>query len=809
MATQASVTFLINLLMRGGDDVRAQMAAFNGAVSGSQSQVQQLSVSAQQLEAKITHTGHSMAQVMAQTAGATTQSTQRQMSALERLGDKFDSVRQRMRDGLPAFQQKMTHAGTMAGGAAIVGSALVRPYAELESAVTDLKMSLMDARGAVGSEFGGIMKAAADMGNTLPGTTKDFVAAAVTLKKLGMSTDKLEAGMRAAGEMAVILQIDPAQAAMLVSKSAEGYKLAGDELPKFANWLQKVSYASGLNPEQMKESIAYQSATTGMLGIKGFEKAKVNTAIMAMGGQNSLEGSSFGTNYAQMLQRLSKGPELMAQAKKGMKASAQAQLDKAGIKFDFFDKKGNFVGERAMVKELEKIKTIKNLFGEKAAMDIANAMFGDQGSRPALLLAEEGVKGLDKMVADIENRAESSLMLKARTDTYKGHKDALEGTFEGLKATVGEPLGEALKPVISMANKVVGEAADYLKENKHLAAQVGAVSVGAGAIAAKGVWDFVAQKLGGNVGAVLNKSPALLGAGGAAVAAATTAISQLKGPMPVIVVNAAELRGLGGGAAPTGGQNKGVILGADGKPINTTAAAAGAAGAAAAGQVAVEAVKKAGVLSQAGQFLKGAARTGAFSVAIGAMEAGTVIYDDKKDKSQKAYEVGEITASTAGGVLGGAAAGALVGSVVPIIGTAIGALIGGLAGSWAGGAGYRALIDSPEKRRQDALDKMQFGRGKRGDLPESPLPEFLTDANGTPLSGSLTQSPAYLAANNPSANPQMQAALETLKQPTKVELQPSQMTIKIDTPEGYNATAQLTSPSFKLDGGSTAPWARN
>lgn len=78
-----------------------------------------------------------------------------------------------------------------------------------------------------------------------------------------------------------------------------------------------------------------------------------------MGTQVGLEGASFGTNFSMFLQRMAKGLEMLAMARRGMKSEAQAILKDLGINFDFFDQAGNFKGIEAMAKEQGKLEQSK------------------------------------------------------------------------------------------------------------------------------------------------------------------------------------------------------------------------------------------------------------------------------------------------------------------------------------------------------------------------------------------------------------------------------------------------------------------
>jgi hypothetical protein len=193
------------------------------------------------------------------------------------------------------------------------------------------------------------------------------------------------------------------------------------------------------------------------------------------------------------------------------------------------------------------------------------------------------------------------------------------------------------------------------------------------------------------------------------------------------------------------------------------------------------------------------------------------------DKAGRRGEIaGQTTAAIAGGLAGkvagkaigavggrlaGMAMGAAMGSVIPIVGTILGGAAGLVLGS--------VLAEPMGEMGKGIGERLQGNAaGSNAAMAEQAQYDPMT---GMQIGGfgaatpSLLREPAYAALSNPAAtnNTQTQATLEALKQPTKVELQPSQMTIKIDAPEGYSASAQLTSPSFKLDGGSTAPWARN
>ena len=113
------------------------------------------------------------------------------------------------------------------------------------------------------------------------------------------------------------------------------------------------------------------------------------------------------------------------------------------------------------------------------------------------------------------------------------------------------------------------------------------------------------------------------------------------------------------------------------------------------------------------------------TVALGAMEAGSILMDDEMTGDQKVNAGAKLAGGTAGAAAGfstGAAIGATVGSIVPFVGTAIGGGLGGLvggglgylAGEYLGGMGAEASGFSAEaKTEQEVINEKKLKNDKR------------------------------------------------------------------------------------------------
>lgn len=387
--------------------------------------------------------------------------------------NKVQASMKKLSDQANHFGRQATANGMIAGAAVMKP---IQAFTELEDATTDLKIAMLDNLGQVPKQFEAINQQAIQLGNLLPGTTADFIGVARALQEQGTGMDTiLNGGLKAASYLGVLLKIPGHEAGEMVAKLRESYGLADNELEKMADLVQKARFAFGMTPDDIKVASSYAGATQNVLGIKGVENAKKLLALQGMGAGVSLEGSSWGTNFAMMMTRLSKGPLMLAEAKKGMKAEAQDMMDSLKLSFDFYDAAGHFKGLDAMVKELEKLQIIKAKFGEKGALDVAEAMFGTEAGRPAMIIAEKGMAGYMEAMQKMERQASLQQRIELSLKTMKNTWDALTGTATNALAMIGEPLAQILYPFIVQLNEIIsGPIMAWIGQHQQLVGVLGA-----------------------------------------------------------------------------------------------------------------------------------------------------------------------------------------------------------------------------------------------------------------------------------------------------------------------------------------------
>lgn len=362
---------------------------------------------------------------------------------------RFDENNQRR---LGNARSEFANASIAAGVGLYGASKVMQAFMQQEDAATDLKIAMMDKKGLIG-QFQALNKEVIFLGNQLPGTTTDFYRLAQTLKEQGISDSKLvNGGLRTSAYLNTLLNMDQQTGGAFFAKLIEAHGLGEQDFGKGADIVQRAKFAFGLSKDNMYESMKYYSPNINMLGLKGTDNMQKLFAVQGMGAQVGLEGSSFGTNFAMMLARMAKGQDMVMNAKKGMKAEARDMLEGSGVSFDFWDKKGNFLGVDNMVKQLEKLNVIKQKYGEKGALEVADAVFGTEAGRPAMIIAQKGFAGYQKNLELMQQQADMAQRIAAKTATLSNAWDAAKGTFVNFLASVGEQFAPELKNLAKSAN---------------------------------------------------------------------------------------------------------------------------------------------------------------------------------------------------------------------------------------------------------------------------------------------------------------------------------------------------------------------
>lgn len=406
--------------------------------------------------------------------------TDRQMRYVDRLAQGYD----RAQAGMGRIPELMTAGGVAYMSGRTVMAPPLRAYSDLESSSTDLKVAMMGADGRVSTTYGAIVQEAVSLGGKLPGTTADFMRAARALSEQGTPPEVIAGGgLRASAYFGALFGLDQYSAAETVAKLREAHGLKDNELVPMADLMQRGRFGFGINPQDYRMVAAYAAPTYNSMGLGGLDNAKRLLAIQGMAAGVGLEASSFGTNFAQMLERLGTIDSRVAKKSPEAKAVAEA-LGKHGIQMSFFDNKGSFKGIDNMLLELAKMRSMSALDQQHAL----KLMFGVEGGRPAQILVQKGYEEYQKALKKIEDQADIEARINEKMTTFAAKLEALGGTITNTMAVIARGTGEALKPAMDSSNDAIGQAGDWFDENPRAgtAGLIGATA-GAGYLGVRGV----------------------------------------------------------------------------------------------------------------------------------------------------------------------------------------------------------------------------------------------------------------------------------------------------------------------------------
>jgi hypothetical protein len=252
-----------------------------------------------------------------------------------------------------------------------------------------------------------------------------------------------------------------------------------------ADLTQKAKFAFGLNPEEIKYAAQYMGTSLNSLHLTGAENAKTMLAFQGYARQKGMEGSVFGTNFAQMLNQMGQMESKLGRNSKPMH-EVNNELAQYGIHMEFFSKQGKFVGLENMLGQLEKMRVLS----EKERLFVTNKLFGMEGGRIASMGIDMGRSGLQENLVLMDKQADIMQRIDTVTKSAKNTWEAFTGTVTNLLAAFGGPAVDFLKPYITKLNEITGGPLQkFIEDHKTMATVVGvgALALGTSAIAIGGI----------------------------------------------------------------------------------------------------------------------------------------------------------------------------------------------------------------------------------------------------------------------------------------------------------------------------------
>lgn len=88
---------------------------------------------------------------------------------------------------------------------------------------------------------------------------------------------------------------------------------------------------------------------------------------------------------------------------------------------------------------------IRARFGDQGVIDVADAIFGQEGGRVASILGQAGLSGFDGMIAKMDQQASLEDRIRVKTDNLSAAMESLGGVAENAAAAFGEVFAPEIK----------------------------------------------------------------------------------------------------------------------------------------------------------------------------------------------------------------------------------------------------------------------------------------------------------------------------------------------------------------------------
>jgi len=351
------------------------------------------------------------------------------------------------------LQQTSTKLIAMGEAGRIAGRAMmdmmrgpVTAFADAEDAATRLKTVMMDAAGQVPPTFQAVSDLATELGNKLPGTTKDFQNMMSALKEMGVTDQAILDGLgRSAAYLGVALKMPYEEAARFAARLAEASGVAEKDMMSFLDVIARTRNL-GVQATDMEYAFARAGGKLKEMGVQGLEASRELAPLYALLIRTGLSGETVGTGFAAVLTGLQK---LVYDTGKQM-TDAREILRHYGITLDIIDRQtGKLKGPRQLVTELEKLKALPS----QMRFDLLQKIFGGgQDAQMAATMIEKGLAGYQQIADQMAAQASLNTKVEAQLRTLNNVWNAASGTFENVVAKFGGLIAPELKRAFDAFN---------------------------------------------------------------------------------------------------------------------------------------------------------------------------------------------------------------------------------------------------------------------------------------------------------------------------------------------------------------------
>jgi TP901 family phage tail tape measure protein len=349
---------------------------------------------------------------------------------------------------------------------AVFGALTLRTAGNFEAAMNTVQA----LSGATAKEMEVLTAKAKELGRTTQFSATEAAQGIETLLKNGLNTQQVMNGaLDATLGLAAATKTSLANAADIATDAMLQFNLQATDLNKVVDQIAGVTIASKFGIDDVRLALANAGGVAGQVGVE-FQDFAV--AIAATSSAFS-SGADAGTSLKTFLTALN-----------AKSTPAKEAMQELGL--SFFNAKGEL---DSMAVIAQKLQTAFSGLSEQQKLQAAETIFGTDAMRTALLLANQGAEGFNRLAQSI-NKVSAADMAAIQMRGFSGALKKLESSFEAFQIAL------ANSGMLEFFGKLINALAGVFQGMSGLRPEIlSAISVFAGLVAAVGPLLFVVGKL--------------------------------------------------------------------------------------------------------------------------------------------------------------------------------------------------------------------------------------------------------------------------------------------------------------------------
>lgn len=282
------------------------------------------------------------------------------------------------------------------------------------------------------------------MGKDTVFSASDASDAMLELARGGMNAATIRGGaLQGTMTLAAAGELSMSDAANTAVKAMGQFNLKGKDMKGVAAALAGAANASSANVSDMAQALAQGGLAANSVGFSIQE----TTGILAAFSNKGLEGSDAGTSLKTALDRLVPTTKTASDAMRNVGLMTEEGRNK------FLKANGEYKSAAQISQVLKKATDDLSSSERKRTL---SAIFGSDAQRAATILADEGAKGIRKMVKATSDQNAAQRMAQANMKGTAGALEQMHGSLE----TAQLAFGQAIKPLVIFGATVITQIAN-------------------------------------------------------------------------------------------------------------------------------------------------------------------------------------------------------------------------------------------------------------------------------------------------------------------------------------------------------------